>query len=63
MATDVQSHICARIVEPENADGVRYVARQPILDLHSKVHAYELLFNNGPGSQYPAANQTPPRGP
>jgi c-di-GMP-related signal transduction protein len=50
MATDVQSHVCAGTVEPENADGVRYVARQPILDLHSKVHAYELLFNNGPGS-------------
>ena len=51
MATDVQSHICARSAEPENADGVRYVARQPILDLHSKVHAYELLFNDGPASK------------
>ena len=28
--------------------GMRYVARQPILDLHSRVHGYELLFRNGP---------------
>jgi EAL and modified HD-GYP domain-containing signal transduction protein len=27
--------------------GLRYVARQPILDLHSRVHGYELLFWNG----------------
>jgi hypothetical protein len=26
---------------------LRYVARQPILDLHSRVHGYELLFWNG----------------
>ena len=26
---------------------MRYVARQPILDLHGKVHGYELLFRNG----------------
>jgi c-di-GMP phosphodiesterase len=32
----------------ESVDGVRYVVRQPILDLKSKVHAYELLFSNGP---------------
>jgi len=25
----------------------RYIARQPILDVHSKVHGYELLFWNG----------------
>jgi EAL and modified HD-GYP domain-containing signal transduction protein len=31
----------------ENANGLRYVARQPILDLHSRVHGYELLFWNG----------------
>ena len=47
MATDVQSHVCAGAAERESAEGARYVARQPILDLHSKVHAYELLFNNG----------------
>jgi EAL and modified HD-GYP domain-containing signal transduction protein len=33
-------------------DGVRYVTRQPILDLHSKVHAYELLFSSGPQTAF-----------
>jgi len=28
--------------------GLRYVARQPILDLRGRVHGYELLFRNGP---------------
>lgn len=28
--------------------GLRYVARQPILDLQGKVYAYELLFRSGP---------------
>jgi len=28
--------------------GVRYVARQPILDVQGKVHGYELLFRAGP---------------
>jgi c-di-GMP-related signal transduction protein len=32
---------------PGTAAGVRYVARQPILDLHGKVHGYELLFRDG----------------
>ncbi|MGA2674021.1 MAG: HDOD domain-containing protein [Terracidiphilus sp.] len=32
---------------PEVAGGVRYVARQPIMDLHARVHGYELLFRNG----------------
>jgi EAL and modified HD-GYP domain-containing signal transduction protein len=31
----------------EQANVLRYVARQPILDLHSRVHGYELLFWNG----------------
>ena len=31
-----------------DADGaLRYVARQPILDLQGKVYAYELLFRSG----------------
>lgn len=34
--------------EPDQALGLRYVARQPLLDLHGKVHGYELLFRNGP---------------
>ncbi|MGB8031857.1 MAG: HDOD domain-containing protein [Terracidiphilus sp.] len=36
--------------EPEA--GVRYVTRQPILDLRSKVHAYELLFSSGQGTVF-----------
>lgn len=31
---------------------MRYVARQPILDLRGKVHAYELLFRDGPGAVF-----------
>ena len=33
----------------EFAVDLRYVARQPILDLHGRLHGYELLFRNGPG--------------
>jgi EAL and modified HD-GYP domain-containing signal transduction protein len=33
---------------PELAEGLRYMARQPILDLHGRVHGYELLFRSGP---------------
>jgi EAL and modified HD-GYP domain-containing signal transduction protein len=33
---------------PELAGGLRYVARQPILDPRGRVHGYELLFRNGP---------------
>ncbi len=35
-------------VQGELAGGLRYVARQPILDLRGRVHGYELLFRNGP---------------
>jgi EAL and modified HD-GYP domain-containing signal transduction protein len=31
----------------ESAAVIRYVARQPVLDLHGKVHGYELLFRAG----------------
>ncbi len=31
------------------AGGLCYVARQPILDLHGRLHGYELLFRDGPG--------------
>jgi len=31
-----------------SANGMRYVTRQPILDLRNKVHAYQLLFSDGP---------------
>jgi len=31
-------------------DGLRYVARQPILDVRGHMHGYELLFRSGPAS-------------
>ena len=34
----------------EHGDRVRFLTRQPILDLRSKVHAYELLFSDGAGN-------------
>lgn len=34
--------------QPEMAGEMRYVARQPILDLQGRVHAYDLLFRNAP---------------
>lgn len=36
----------------EWAEGLRYVARQPILDLRGRVHAYELLFRAGPEAAF-----------
>jgi c-di-GMP-related signal transduction protein len=33
---------------PESGGELRYVARQPILDEHSLVHSYDLLFRNAP---------------
>jgi len=47
MATPVKTPVCT-VPEPDLAIGLRYVARQPILDLKGKVHGYELLFRNGP---------------
>jgi c-di-GMP-related signal transduction protein len=35
-------------IRPPATDGLRYVARQPILDLRNRVHGYELLFRKGP---------------
>jgi len=35
-------------ITSEWAEGLRYVARQPILDVRGRVHAYELLFRAGP---------------
>ena len=32
--------------------GLRYVARQPILDLRGRVHGYELLFRSGPEAAF-----------
>jgi len=35
-------------ISTEWAEGLRYVARQPILDRRGRVHGYELLFRLGP---------------
>jgi c-di-GMP-related signal transduction protein len=39
-------------ISPEWTEGLRYVARQPILDLRGRVHAYELLFRAGPETAF-----------
>jgi EAL and modified HD-GYP domain-containing signal transduction protein len=36
----------------EMSGGLRYVARQPILDIRDRVHAYELLFRAGPEAAF-----------
>ncbi|HEX4031446.1 MAG TPA: HDOD domain-containing protein [Terracidiphilus sp.] len=48
MATKAAAVECPAAVMQEKTNGLRYVARQPILDLHGQVHAYELLFRSGP---------------
>jgi c-di-GMP phosphodiesterase len=48
MATQISSAVASlETVPAEKADPVRYVARQPILDLRGRVHGYELLFRQG----------------
>jgi EAL and modified HD-GYP domain-containing signal transduction protein len=45
--------VCARNCGDESGGlpaGVRYLARQPILDRRGRVHAYELFYRDGPGS-------------
>jgi EAL and modified HD-GYP domain-containing signal transduction protein len=36
----------------EEAEELRYIARQPILDAHGRVFGYELLFRSGPGAYF-----------
>jgi EAL and modified HD-GYP domain-containing signal transduction protein len=43
----LQARSCEAAPE-ESPGGVRYVARQPIMDLRGRVHGYELLFRSGP---------------
>ncbi|MGD0547614.1 MAG: EAL domain-containing protein [Terracidiphilus sp.] len=38
----------AALVPPDLSGVLRYLARQPILDLRGRVHGYELLFRAGP---------------
>ncbi len=48
MATLLASAQTNEAVQPELSERLRYVARQPILDLRGRLHGYELLFRNGP---------------
>ena len=52
MATSVLSPGSSQPAESEQACGMQYAARQPILNLHGKVHGYELLFRNGPEAAF-----------
>lgn len=48
MVTQDLSSSRVRTSLPELTHALRYLARQPILDLRGKVHGYELLYRNGP---------------
>jgi EAL and modified HD-GYP domain-containing signal transduction protein len=48
MATQPAPAICLAAAPQKSAGEVRYVARQPILNLLGRVHGYELLFRNAP---------------
>lgn len=49
MASEIQTPDYHKGASCVPAD-VRYVTRQPVMDLLSKVYAYELLFSDGPGA-------------
>lgn len=46
-ATEITAANLLQTIPDPKADTVRYVARQPILDLRGRVHGYELLFRSG----------------
>ncbi len=46
-ATQITAASLPQAIPDSKADAVRYVARQPILDLRGRVHGYELLFRSG----------------
>ena len=48
MGTQVLAGKRPLAVASEAWSGLRYVARQPIMDTRSRVHGYELLFRAGP---------------
>jgi len=48
LETPVDATLVSALPESDLTIGMRYVARQSILDLHGKVHGYELLFRDGP---------------
>ena len=52
MATQLMPSKIAAVPLTEPADSLRYVARQPIMDLRGRVHGYELLFRAGPETAF-----------
>jgi EAL and modified HD-GYP domain-containing signal transduction protein len=48
MATEHATAEEVKVTAPENPGGLRYVARQPVMDRRNRVHGYELLFRAGP---------------
>jgi c-di-GMP-related signal transduction protein len=48
MANQATLEKVAEAAPPAEGSPLRYVARQPILDIRGKVHGYELLFRAGP---------------
>jgi EAL and modified HD-GYP domain-containing signal transduction protein len=48
MATQAVRVPNTQLAKPEHAGVLHYLARQPIMDLHGRVHGYELLFRAGP---------------
>jgi len=50
MATTPQ---CKDNFRLDSAEGFRYLARQPILDMRGRLHGYELLFRDEPGACFP----------
>ncbi len=48
MATRTLPGKVSTVAPAEMGAGLRYVARQPILDVRGRLHAYELLFRAGP---------------
>ena len=48
MASEAALAICSHSNPQLCAGEIRYVARQPILNLQGRVHGYELLFRNAP---------------
>jgi EAL and modified HD-GYP domain-containing signal transduction protein len=52
METQTKRAPSTEIVLPELVGGLRYMARQPILDLRGRVHGYELLFRAGPETAF-----------
>ena len=52
MATQVLPVKSPSVATTDTGSGLRYVARQPIMDTRSRVHGYELLFRAGPDAAF-----------